>query len=127
MMTWPVSPIPPPPIARRSTPRAARASARVAIPPGSFFSWTTNWLAMGSSGEQVEADSSRWTRPREGPCSARRVRQPGEKLEEDQDRQDDGSLEELAADLRTRRMRAEHRRHARRRERQLAMVRCGRV
>ena len=36
----------PPPMARRSTPRAARASARVAIAPGSFFSWTTNWLAM---------------------------------------------------------------------------------
>src|SRR5690348_9508206 len=37
----------PPPIARRSTPRAASASARFAIAPGSFLSWTTNWLAMG--------------------------------------------------------------------------------
>ena len=36
----------PPPMARRSTPRAASASASVAIAPGSFFSWTTNWLAM---------------------------------------------------------------------------------
>src|SRR6188508_2393118 len=36
----------PPPIARRSTPRAANASARVAIAPGSFFNSTTNCLAM---------------------------------------------------------------------------------
>src|SRR4051794_12778428 len=36
----------PPPIARRSTPRSASASASDAIAPGSFFSWTTNCLAM---------------------------------------------------------------------------------
>src|SRR5215217_6183319 len=46
MITWPLSPIPPPPIARRSTPRRASSSARDAIEPGSFFSWTTNWLAI---------------------------------------------------------------------------------
>src|SRR5687768_17134398 len=46
MITWPESPMLPPPIARRSTPGAASASASVAIAPGSFFSWTTNWLAM---------------------------------------------------------------------------------
>src|SRR5688500_18585426 len=46
MITCPESPMLPPPIARRSTPRAARASARVAMAPGSFFNWTTNWLAM---------------------------------------------------------------------------------
>ena len=49
MITWPQSPMLPPPIARRSTPRAASASARVAIAPGSFFSWTTNWLAIDAS------------------------------------------------------------------------------
>ena len=49
MITWPLSPMLPPPIARRSTPRAASASARVAIAPGSFFNWTTNCLAMESS------------------------------------------------------------------------------
>src|SRR5437660_1777910 len=47
MMMWPLLPMPPPPIARRSMPRAARASASVARPPGSFFSSTTNWLAIG--------------------------------------------------------------------------------
>ena len=46
MITWPLSPMLPPPIARRSTPRSASASASVAIAPGSFFSWTTNCLAM---------------------------------------------------------------------------------
>src|SRR3990170_1416884 len=42
-----IRPIPPPPIARRSTPRDASSSARTAIAPGWFFSWTTNWLAIG--------------------------------------------------------------------------------
>src|ERR1035437_2222992 len=49
MITWPTSPIPPPPIARRSTPRWARASARTARAPGWFGSWTTNWRAMDTS------------------------------------------------------------------------------
>ena len=49
MITWPLSPMLPPPIARRSTPRAASASARVAIAPGSFFNSTTNCLAMCAS------------------------------------------------------------------------------
>src|SRR4029079_5780859 len=48
MMMWPLAPIPPPPIARRPIPRAASASASVARPPGSFFSSTTNWLAIGT-------------------------------------------------------------------------------
>src|SRR5258706_15028820 len=46
MITWPLSPTPPPPIARRSTPRAASSSARIAIAPGTFLSCTTNWLAI---------------------------------------------------------------------------------
>src|SRR3954469_24948202 len=49
MITWPLSPIEPPPMARRSTLPAASASARVAIAPGSFFSWTTNCLAIEPS------------------------------------------------------------------------------
>src|SRR5689334_18960394 len=49
MMMWPAPPIPPPPIARRSIPRAASVSARTASEPGSFFSSTTNWLAIGTS------------------------------------------------------------------------------
>src|SRR5664280_1659049 len=38
--------MPPPPIARRSTPRVARISDRSASAPGRFGSWITNWLAM---------------------------------------------------------------------------------
>src|SRR5674476_900688 len=38
--------MPPPPIARRSTPRVARISDRSASAPGRFVSWITNWLAM---------------------------------------------------------------------------------
>ena len=50
MITWPESPMLPPPIARRSTPRAASSSARTASAPGWFLSWTTNCLAMRPSG-----------------------------------------------------------------------------
>src|SRR5688500_2803207 len=46
-------------MAFRSTPRSASVSARLAIDPGSFFSWTTNWLGMRlSSGTGTTARSS---------------------------------------------------------------------
>ena len=55
----------PPPIARRSTPRAASASARVAIAPGSFFNWTTNWLAMVVTVLRGSSERGRDSIPRE--------------------------------------------------------------
>ena len=50
MIMWPRSPMPPPPIARRSTPRAAICSARFASWPGWLVTWTTNCLGIGASG-----------------------------------------------------------------------------
>ena len=61
MITWPLSPMLPPPIARRSTPRSASASASVAIAPGSFFSWTTNCLAIDASAVRRRPERRRVT------------------------------------------------------------------
>src|SRR5262245_42389327 len=93
MITWPESPIPPPPIARRSTPRAASASARVAMAPGSFFSWTTNWLAIDPSSTTREGRfyraSTRWRRRSGG-------RDAGDQREDDQAKDDEERLDPLA-------------------------------
>ena len=62
-MMWPRSPIPPPPMARRSTPRAASASDSVARPPGLLLSWTTNWFAIGSSARSVAGRAPRTAKP----------------------------------------------------------------
>src|SRR5262245_45881877 len=89
MITWPESPIPPPPIARRSTPRAASASASVAMAPGSFLSWTTNWLAIDPSDAPREG---RFYRP--GTASGRR--DAGDQREDDQADDREHGLDPLA-------------------------------